>query len=69
MQTEKINVKLNLDITVDYIYYPDDKFIELYSVKLDEYPEVGNVLPIITDEDHDNIIQRVNELGKDWGQP
>ena len=69
MQTEKINVKLNLDITVDYIYYSDDKFIELYSVKLDEYPEVGNVLPIITDEDHDNIIQRVNELGKDWGQP
>lgn len=69
MQTEKINVKLNLDITVDYIYYPDDKFIELYSVKLDEYPEVGNVLPIITDEDHDIIIQRVNELGKDWGEP
>lgn len=67
MQTK--NLKISLDITVDYIYYPDDKFIELYSVKLDEYPEADNVLPILTDEDHDKIIHAVDILGKDWGQP
>lgn len=69
MQSEKINVKLNLDITVDYIYDPYDKLIELDAVKLDQYPEVGNILPIITDEDHNIIIQRLNELGQEWGQP
>jgi hypothetical protein len=63
------NIKVSLDITVDYIYYPDDKFIELYSVKLDEYPEAGNVLPILTDEDHDKIINAVDILGKEWGEP
>ena len=63
------NIKVSLDITVDYIYYPDDKFIELYSVKLDEYPEAGNVLPILTDEDHDKIINVVDRLGKEWGEP
>ena len=62
-------LKIALDITVDYIYYPDDKFIELYSVKLDEYPEAGNVLPILTDEDHDKIINAVDILGKEWGEP
>ena len=67
MQTDTL--KVNLDITVDYTYNPYDKFIELDAVKLDQYPEVGNILPIITDEDHDIIIQRLNELGKDWGQP
>lgn len=67
MQTR--NIKVSLDITVDYIYYPDDKFIELYSVKLDEYPEAGNVLPILTDEDHDKIINAVDILGKEWGEP
>jgi len=63
------NIKVSLDITVDYIYYPDDKFIELYSVKLDEYPEAGNVLEILTDEDHDKIINAVDILGKEWGEP
>ena len=63
------NIKVSLDITVDYIYFPDDKFIELYSVKLDEYPEAGNVLPILTDEDHDKIINAVDILGKEWGEP
>jgi hypothetical protein len=63
------NIKVSLDITVDYIYYPDDKFIELYSVKLDEYPEAGNVLPILTDEDHDKIINAVDILDKEWGEP
>lgn len=62
-------LKINLDITVDYTYDPYDKLIELDSVKLDQYPEAGNILPIITDEDHDIIIQRLDELGKDWGQP
>lgn len=69
MQIEKINVKLNLDITVDYTYNPYDKFIELDAIKLDKYPELGNILPVITDEDYDNILQSVNELGKEWGQP
>ena len=69
MQTEKINVKVNLDITVDYTYNPYDKFIELDAIKLDKYPELGNILPVITDEDYDNILQSVNELGKEWGQP
>lgn len=62
------NLKISLNITVDYIYYPDDKFIELCSVKLDEYPEVGDVLPILTDEDHDKIMNAVDKLGKDWGE-
>ena len=69
MQIEKINVKVNLDITVDYTYNPYDKFIELDAIKLDKYPELGNILPVITDEDYDNILQSVNELGKEWGQP
>jgi len=68
MKMQTRNLKISLDITVDYIYYPDDKFIELYSVKLDEYPEAGNVLPILTDEDHDKIIHAVDILGKDWGE-
>lgn len=63
------NLKIALDITVDYIYDPYDKFIELCSVKLDEYPEAGNVLPILTDEDHDKIINAVDRLGKEWGEP
>ena len=69
MQTEKMTTTLILDITVDYTYDPYDNFIELVAVKLDQYPEVGNVLNIITDEDHDIIIQRLNELVKDWDQP
>lgn len=69
MQTEKMTTTLILDITVDYTYYPYDNLVGLVAVKLDQYPEVGNVLNIITDEDHDIIIQRLNELGKDWGQP
>ena len=69
MQTEKMTTTLILDITVDYTYDPYDNFVELVAVKLDQYPEVGNVLNIITDEDHDIIIQRLNELGKDSGQP
>jgi hypothetical protein len=69
MQIEKINVKLNLDITVDYTYNPYDKFIELDAIRLNKYPELGNILPAITDEDYDNILQSVNKLGKEWGQP
>lgn len=69
MQTEKMTTTLILNITVDYTYDSYDKLIELDAVKLDQYPEVGNILPIITDEDHDIIIRRLNELGKDWGQP
>ena len=67
MQTRRL--KISLDITVDYTYVPDDKFIELDAIWLDEYPEAGNVLPIITDEDHDKIINAVDRLGKEWGQP
>lgn len=67
MQTNTL--KVNLDITVDYTYDPYDKFIELDAIRLDKYPELGNILPVITDEDHDNILQSVNELGQEWGQP
>lgn len=67
MQTK--NLKISLDITVDYTYDPYDKFIELDAIRLDEYPEAGNVLPILTDEDHDKIINAVDRLGKEWGQP
>ena len=63
------NLKIALDITVDYIYDPYDKFIELDAVRLDKYPELGNILSVITDEDHDNIIRAVDRLGKEWGQP
>ena len=69
MQTEKINVKLNLDITVDYTYNPYDKFIELDAIRLDKYPELENILSVITDEDYDNILQSLNDLGQEWGQP
>ena len=67
MQTNTL--KVNLDITVDYTYDPYDKFIELDAIRLDKYPELGNILPVITDEDYDNILQSVNELGREWGQP
>ena len=67
MQTNSL--KVNLDITVDYTYDPYDKFIELDAIRLDKYPELGNILPVITDEDYDNILQSVNELGQEWGQP
>lgn len=67
MQTNTL--KVNLDITVDYTYDPYDKFIELDAIRLDKYPELGNILPVITDEDYDNILQSVNELGQEWGQP
>lgn len=67
MQTNSL--KINLDITVDYSYDPYDKFIELDAIRLDKYPELGNILPVITDEDYDNILQSVNELGQEWGQP
>lgn len=67
MQTNSL--KINLDITVDYTYDPYDKFIELDAIRLDKYPELGNILPVITDEDYDNILQSVNELGQEWGQP
>jgi len=63
------NLKISLDITVDYTYDPYDKFIELDAIRLDKYPELGNILPVITDEDYDNILQSVNELGQEWGQP
>jgi len=69
MQSENINVKLNLNITVDYTYDPYDKLIELDAIRLNKYPELGNILPVITDEDYDNILQSVNELGQEWGQP
>lgn len=62
-------LKINLDITVDYTYDPYDKFTELDAVRLDKYPELGNILSVITDEDHDNILQSINELGREWGQP
>jgi len=67
MQTDTL--KINLDITVDYSYDPYDKFIELDAVRLDRYPELGNILPVITDEDHDNILQTINKLGREWGEP
>ena len=67
MQTNSL--KINLNITVDYTYDPYDKFIELDAIRLDKYPELGNILPVITDEDYDNILQSVNELGQEWGQP
>lgn len=67
MQTNSL--KINLDITVDYSYDPYDKFIELDAVRLDRYPELGNILPVITDEDHDNILQTINKLGREWGEP
>ena len=67
MQTNTL--KVNLDITVDYTYDPYDKLIELDAIRLNKYPELGNILPVITDEDHDNILQSVNELGQEWGQP
>lgn len=67
MQTNTL--KVNLDITVDYTYDPYDKFIELDAIRLDKYPELGNILPVITDEDYDNILQSINELGQEWGQP
>ena len=67
MQTNSL--KVNLDITVDYTYDPYDKFIELDAIRLDKYPELGNILPVITDEDYDNILQSINELGQEWGQP
>ena len=67
MQTNTL--KVNLDITVDYTYDPYDKLIELDAIRLNKYPELGNILPVITDEDYDNILQSVNELGQEWGQP
>ena len=67
MQTE--NIRLSLNITVGYTYCPYDKNIELDSVIFDKYPELGDVLPLLTDEDHDNIIRAVDRLGKEWGQP
>ena len=62
-------LKIALDITVNYTYDPYDKFIELDAVRLDKYPELGNILPVITDEDHDKIINAVDRLGKEWGEP
>lgn len=67
MQTDTL--KINLDITVDYSYDPYDKFIELDAVRLDRYPELGNILPVITDEDHNNILEAINKLGREWGEP
>ena len=69
MKMQTNSLKINLDITVDYSYDPYDKFIELDAVRLDRYPELGNILPVITDEDHDNILQTINKLGREWGEP
>ena len=67
MQTK--NIRLSLNITVSYTYCPYDKIIELDSVMFDEYPEVGDVLPLLTDEDHNIILNTVDKLGEDWGEP
>ena len=67
MQTK--NIRLSLNITVSYTYCPYDKIIELDSVMFDDYPEVGDVLPLLTDEDYNIILNTVNKLGKDWGEP
>lgn len=67
MQTQ--NIRLSLNITVDYTYCSYDNIIELDSVTFDEYPELGDILFLLSDKDHDSIIRAVDKLGKEWGEP